>query len=147
MLEDALASVRHQPAFRGVDLAQEVQVGPVRVDRARMHQALVNLLRNAADAGATRIRVEVRAEGEVLVWTVSDDGRGIPASDLQRVFEPFYTTRPQGHGTGLGLTVVQRVAEDHGGRVEVTSVPRTPTATGTPGTTFRFLMPRSVAAA
>ncbi len=121
VVEDALASVRHQPALRGIALTTDVRVDTVRVDRARMHQALVNLFRNAADAGAATIRVEVLPLGDTVVWSVSDDGGGIPAGDLQRVFEPFYTTRPPGHGTGLGLTVVQRVAEDHGGRVEVTS--------------------------
>ncbi len=151
VVEDALASVRPQPALRGIVLTQDVQVGSVRVDRARMHQALVNLLRNAADAGATTIRVEVRAESGSVAWSVADDGRGIAAADLQRVFEPFYTTRPQGHGTGLGLTVVQRVAEDHGGRVEVTSrvagdrtdpggVP-VGASSADRGTTFRILVP------
>jgi signal transduction histidine kinase len=58
------------------------------------------------------------------VWLrVTDDGPGIPPEHLPHVFEPFYTTKPVGEGSGLGLAVVQAIVEEHGGRVEVASDP------------------------
>jgi CheY-like chemotaxis protein len=67
---------------------------------------------------------------------VSDTGTGIPADDLARIFEPFYTTKPPERGTGMGLAVVHGIVTQHGGRVEVTS------AVGR-GSSFRVLLPRA----
>ena len=51
----------------------------------------------------------------------SDSGAGIPKADLQKIFEPFYTTKPQGRGTGLGLSIVYTIVAEHRGRIEVDS--------------------------
>jgi signal transduction histidine kinase len=109
----------------GVTVAREVEPGlpPVLADRDQVLQVLLNLLRNAIDAlpggGAIRIRA-ARAEGGVA-FTVSDSGPGIPPEHLARVFEPYFTTKEG--GTGLGLAIAQRIAEEHGGRLEAASPP------------------------
>lgn len=93
----------------------EVSIGdstPMSVDAERLARAIHNLIDNAlkADDG----RVEVRVEDRTI--TVRDHGPGIPASDRARIFEPFVTTRTR--GTGLGLAVARRIAEQHGGSLE-----------------------------
>ena len=120
MLAEAARSV--SPAFtrRGA----EVQVGAadglfVRVEADKVHQVLVSLLFNALDAGAHTVRLFATHGADGVVIRCVDDGHGIEPVNVARVFEPFYTTRPPGHGTGLGLAVAQRVIEQHGGRISV----------------------------
>lgn len=96
-------------------------VGTIRADAKRLHQALLNLLLNAAEAAGEYGHVEVqtaRAGGGVEI-TVADDGPGIPPEDRDRVFEPFFSRRPG--GTGLGLAVVAAAVRAHGGTVEIRS--------------------------
>jgi two-component system nitrogen regulation sensor histidine kinase NtrY len=109
----------------GITVVREVEPGlpPVLADRDQVLQVLLNLVQNAFEAmpagGALRIRA-ARAAGGVAL-TVSDTGGGIAPADLARVFEPYFTTK-QG-GTGLGLAIAQRIAEEHGGRLDVSSAP------------------------
>lgn len=102
--------------------------------RDQFVQVLFNLVLNAIDAtdkGGT-IRVAATAEGGAVVLTVADDGSGIPPQVLARLFRPYFTTKK--HGTGLGLFVLRRIVEVHGGRVGVQS------ELGK-GTTFRVELP------
>jgi signal transduction histidine kinase len=109
----------------GVTVAREVDPGlpAVLADRDQVLQVLLNLVRNALDAmpggGALRIRAAPGDGG--VAFTVSDSGPGIPPEDLARVFEPYFTTKEG--GTGLGLAIAQRIAEEHGGRLEAASPP------------------------
>lgn len=83
-------------------------------------QVLSNLLRNAAQAPDVR-RIRVRAqqqEHELILW-VEDDGPGIPSAHHHKVFDPFFTTKPVGQGSGLGLSMVHRIINDHGGTIGV----------------------------
>jgi signal transduction histidine kinase len=93
----------------------------VRVDRAQIAQLLVNLVQNAIDAAraSAQPRVQVRVEPGAL--HVDDNGPGIPASERERVFEPYFTTKEQ--GTGLGLSIVKRIVSEHGGSIRVDSSP------------------------
>ena len=92
-------------------------------------QAVLNLLVNALDAledvpaGTGRIAVDLRRENGELVLTVRDNGPGVPADELPRIADAFYTTKEVGRGTGLGLAIVHNVAASHGGRVELFSTP------------------------
>jgi signal transduction histidine kinase/CheY-like chemotaxis protein len=109
-------------------------------DAGQLQQVLVNLIVNARDAMLGGGRLGVRAEretierpsgaavgetqvapGEYVRITVSDDGVGIEEGSLERVFEPFYTTKVRSEGTGLGLSVVYGIVEQHGGFLEVES--------------------------
>ncbi|WP_447043543.1 ATP-binding protein [Vreelandella sp. H-I2] len=83
-------------------------------------QVLSNLLRNAAQAPeVSRIRVRAQQqENELILW-VEDDGPGIPSVHHHKVFDPFFTTKPVGQGSGLGLSMVHRIINDHGGTIGV----------------------------
>jgi signal transduction histidine kinase len=112
----------------------------IRCDPRQIHQLLANLLSNAADAtdGRGAIEVEVREleESGLVELKVSDNGVGIPEELLDRVFEPFFSTKAPGRGTGLGLGIVQRIAAAHGGRLVVDSVSGR-------GSRFSVLFPRA----
>jgi signal transduction histidine kinase len=103
-------------------------------DAERIRQVLLNLLDNAAKASpeGASITLRTRADGERVAIEVSDHGRGIEADSLPRIFEPFYTTRPD--GTGLGLAIVQKLVTAHRGEIRVKSEPGT-------GSTFTVLLP------
>ena len=107
----------------GTDLSVLVDDDSLEIsaNRDALKGALLNLVSNACQACGDGARIELHAgyEDGVLQISVADDGPGIPAAVLPRIFEPFYTTRPQ--GTGLGLAVVQAVAAAHSGRVTADS--------------------------
>jgi signal transduction histidine kinase len=135
----ALASfVREDLAARQVALDLQLGDGdPVAMcDAAQLRQCLINLLRNATDAVAAKSRGTVtlrtaRIGARVLI-SVEDDGVGIPAEDLPRLFDPFFSTKEGGSGLGLALT--QQIVKDHGGELTVeSSVGR--------GTTFTVSVP------
>jgi Na+/proline symporter/nitrogen-specific signal transduction histidine kinase len=98
-------------------------------DRQQLSQVLVNLFTNACDASGPGDRVEVLAfaKPDWIQIEIQDQGEGIPEHIRERIFEPFVTTKKPGEGTGLGLSLVYRIVEDHGGQVEIDSVPGTGT--------------------
>jgi two-component system C4-dicarboxylate transport sensor histidine kinase DctB len=103
-----------------VDIVRQVPPDPVAVmvDRIRLEQVLINLLRNALDAtgGVERPRIEILlSAGDDVVITVRDNGAGI--ADLDSLFEPFYTTKAPGDGVGLGLAISSGIVNDLGGRL------------------------------
>ncbi len=114
------------PRARELDVQIDVKTGlgeaELFCDAGQVGQALLNLILNALDAAGGGGRVWVRTgdcadEEGLLPITVEDDGPGIAPQFLQRVFNPFFTTKDT--GTGLGLAIVHRIAESHGGRVTV----------------------------
>lgn len=105
-------------------------------DAGQLRQALVNLIRNGLEAvnGAGCVHVGAALDGDAVAITVADDGPGLGDEQRSRLFTPGFTTKSE--GSGLGLTVVQRIVLDHRGTVAVE------TARGT-GTTFRIRLPRT----
>jgi PAS domain S-box-containing protein len=89
------------------------------VDRGLMAHAVRNLIVNALEAVAPEglVRIELQREDPSVVLRVADDGPGVPEEQVERIFDPLFTTKPA--GTGLGLTIVERVAEAHGASLEV----------------------------
>ena len=104
------------------------------IDPGQIKQVLVNLCKNALQAmirgGVLTLQTEAAREGVCV--TVADTGSGIPQELLNRIFQPFYTTKKK--GSGLGLMIVQRIVRDHGGRIELESHVEK-------GTTFRIWLP------
>src|SRR5690606_34088360 len=117
------------PTRRSSDLRITKKLYPdlpvIRADAVQISQVLVNLLTNAIhampDGGDVMISTGCR-DGFVTL-TVKDNGVGMPPEIREKIFEPFYTTKPVGQGTGLGLSVVDGIVSAHGGRINVTSAP------------------------
>ena len=108
----------------------------VDADPDLLHQALLNLIRNAVEAGAQRVTMASRFDGPMVVLAISDDGPGIPDAAIDRIFNPFFTTRDT--GTGLGLAIVHRIIDAHGGAIRVHNAPA-PTG----GAVFEILLPQN----
>jgi len=107
---------------------------PVLVDRRLIRQAFLNVALNGVQAmprgGTLHMRAFLKGADDVII-EIKDEGPGIAEHDLPRIFEPFFTTKAT--GAGLGLAVVKRIVEDHGGQIWVNSLPT--------GTTFCFRLP------
>ncbi len=95
------------------------------------NQVILNLLDNSIRANPTNIWIELQQTDQTISVAVADDGPGIPADVVHRIFDPFFTTRVEGEGTGLGLHLSRRIAQDCGG--ELRYEPR-------PGGGARFVM-------
>jgi signal transduction histidine kinase len=94
---------------------------------SELNQVWTNLIDNAIDAVKDkpdgRIQLSTRCESDFVMVAVSDNGAGIPKNVLPRIFEPFYTTKGVGEGTGLGLDIVFRIVTQHEGTIEAESTP------------------------
>jgi signal transduction histidine kinase len=116
--------------------ACEPETSEVCVDASQLQQVLTNLVLNGIQAMPAGGKLEIATgrtpaaapgypgRGTESCWIrISDEGPGIPAEELAHLFEPFYTTKPAGEGTGLGLAVAQAIVEEHGGHIAVKSEP------------------------
>ena len=94
-------------------------------DRQRLIQVFVNLVSNACDAspGGTPVTVGAVTTTQGVKVFVQDRGTGMDASTCERMFEPFYTTKPPGQGTGLGLPLVAAIVREHRGTLRVETRP------------------------
>ena len=153
ILAEALALIRPAiPSDIRIDVDFDQDCGPVMADPGKLHQVLVNLVTNAYHAVAeTRGEVGVRLRettgeaarregvrleaGELVEIEVTDTGSGMDGAVLERIFEPYFTTKAQGKGTGLGLSVVYGIVKDHGGEIKVVSAPGK-------GSSFKIYLPR-----
>jgi CheY-like chemotaxis protein/two-component sensor histidine kinase len=114
----------------GVEIREDLShaLPPVWGSRSELEQVLLNLVVNAEHAlashpGERRLIVRTRPGSDGAGVHVVDSGPGIPAAEIERVFDPFWTTKPPGEGTGLGLSLVHAIVAEHGGRVSVESEP------------------------
>ncbi len=122
-LEELVALMREEASVKGIAIETKLAVDGVtaRLDCAQARQALLNLVVNALQAmspGAT-LRVSAAAHDGSLEVAIADTGRGIPPEQLDRIFEPYFTTKEG--GTGLGLPLARRIIEAHGGSIRVNS--------------------------
>lgn len=123
-LESTLNMARNQLKYHCTVIREYGDLPQVYCLGSQLNQVFMNLIVNAAQAieGKGEITIRTGRRGEDQVWvSVSDTGRGIAPDDLQRVFEPFYTTKPVGQGTGLGLSLSWGIVDRHHGRIEVSS--------------------------
>jgi Na+/proline symporter/nitrogen-specific signal transduction histidine kinase len=136
-VDEAIHLVQLGREGRGITCRNEVAPGLcVQGNAQRLLQVFVNLLSNAIHASETGSGVTIRAHshGHEIEIAVEDEGHGIPPALLERIFEPFFTTKPPGEGTGLGLSVVYSIIEDHGGSVTASN-------RATRGTRFELRLP------
>lgn len=117
----AVASLESQMKVAGarLELSGLERAARVTGDQSLLQEAVASLLQNAVEAGPARVSVALEERPRAWAVTVEDDGRGIAASDLERVFEPFFTTKAE--GSGLGLSAALRIAEKHSGTIEAES--------------------------
>lgn len=141
LIEETLFLLKHHQRFKRLTLVRDLSdaLPRVRANAEQLIQAFMAIMLNALDAmengGSLTIRTRTNpGRGDEVVVEIQDTGIGIPRSDLPKIFEPFYTTKPPGRGTGLGLSVVYGIVEGHHGRIEVDSIPGK-------GTTFVVYLP------
>jgi signal transduction histidine kinase len=136
VLDSVVALVAHSARQANVEIRRSFpeSLGPVECDAEQLKQVLLNLTINAIQAmpEGGRLDLALAATPGGIRITVSDQGGGIPAEDMDHIFDPFYTTKA--HGTGLGLSVAQQIANQHGG-----SLAAARNAEG--GMTFRVELP------
>ena len=133
LLEFVRSELEHADVKARLDADRAAR--PARVDPNQIRAALLNLVRNAREALEGRgghIVIRVRSLGDHATVAVSDDGPGMSAEARERLYEPFFSTKPQ--GTGLGLSLVKRIVEIQGGRIDVDTAPGK-------GTTVRLVLP------
>jgi signal transduction histidine kinase len=123
LVDETIRLTVYDPLFRNrVEVSRRLEADPpVRVNRNKIKQVLLNLLKNAAQAMSNRERphvilVRVSAKGPAVRIRVCDNGPGIPPAQLDRIWEPFFTTKGR-EGTGLGLDLCRQIVERHGGRI------------------------------
>ena len=138
---EVVALVHGDARVRNVRISVEFDedLPPVRADRVQLQQVMLNILLNAFDAmeacpaGERELRVRVRRQDDrANLVAVSDCGTGLSAADLDRIFQPFYTTKHE--GLGMGLSICRSIVEAHGGRLWAENNPDR-------GATFYFTLP------
>ncbi|PKL93182.1 MAG: hypothetical protein CVV20_04970, partial [Gemmatimonadetes bacterium HGW-Gemmatimonadetes-1] len=127
LLERTLYLLQHHQRFRRLQVIRDFQpdLPAVLGYEERLIQAVMAILLNAADAtgGRGTVTLTTRGDAAAVVIELMDDGPGIPADVLPKIFEPFYTTKGPSRGTGLGLAICYGIVADHQGRLDVESVP------------------------
>jgi signal transduction histidine kinase len=127
-LQNTIALVRSQvePTVRlATDLAPRLPL--IEASREHIEDVWINLLLNARDAvrdvegGIIKVSSALNAKGQSIIVTIRDNGAGIPAEQLDRVFDPFFTIKAERQGTGLGLSVCHDIVARHGGSIQVES--------------------------
>ncbi len=142
LLDEIISLVQGQFDAKNVALLTDFDqhMAPVPVDPDGIHQAVLNLMNNALDAvepgvGVVSMRCEYDPKAQCAKIIVSDNGSGIAPESSQHLFQPFYSTKGL-RGTGLGLVVSKKVAEEHGGKITIDSAPQH-------GTSFILSLPGS----
>jgi signal transduction histidine kinase len=143
VVQDAIALADRKLTRRATALSLDLpaDLPPIQGDHQQLCQVMTNLLINACEAqafgGAVHLNAEARdevpgREPAAVVVRVSDDGPGIPPEIRDRIFDPFFSTKPQ--GSGLGLAIVRKIIDAHEGRIDLVSDPGR-------GTTFTITLP------
>jgi signal transduction histidine kinase len=139
LVEEAVQLVQREAANKVIEIIYEMDssLGAIWCDPYRIRQVLMNLLTNAIHATGPegKITVGTMAVDNEIALTVKDTGTGIPKENLEKIFDPFFSTKSPGQGTGLGLFVTRGLVEKLGGSIQVES------RLGQ-GSTFRVILPK-----
>jgi signal transduction histidine kinase len=140
---EVLSLLEHQLEKNRIRVVRELgeSLAPVRGNENRLQQVFFNLILNARDAMPRGgwLTVKTHADGDAIVAEVSDTGHGISREDVKRIYDPFFTTKGGGRGTGLGLSVSYGIVQEHGGAIFVDSAPGK-------GTSFQVALPAAALA-
>ena len=140
VVENSLKLIRDQKKFRNIEIQRHLspEMMLINADTAKLNQVVINMVINAADAmegnGAISLYTYREKVRKRVFLEIKDTGPGIPRSDLPRIFDPFFTTKAPGRSTGLGLSIVYGIIEEHDGEIAVKT-------TGKKGTTFVIELP------
>ena len=138
VLQETLALLKNEFENRRITVSVDITeaIPAVQLDRSQIKQVFFNLIKNALEAmpDGGALRIEMGAGDVYVDIAFIDTGKGIAPEELQRVFEPYHTTKQT--GSGLGLMIVQRIIDEHGGEIELSSKPGA-------GTCFKVRLPRS----
>jgi signal transduction histidine kinase len=138
ILGDVLSLLEHQLRMSRVQVRRELVDGPVMVRGVeyKLQQVFLNLFLNARDAMPSGgwLAVSTRVEKDDAIVEVSDTGHGIPPEHIARIYDPFFTTKGEGRGTGLGLSVTYGIVQEHAGTLTCES-------SQGEGTRFRLVLP------
>jgi signal transduction histidine kinase len=141
---ETLSLLEHQMQKAGVQVKTELETAlpPVHGNTGKLQQVFLNLFLNARDAMAGGGTLDVRTwvEGVGVKAEVADSGPGIAPENLNRIYDPFFTTKAARKGTGLGLSVTYGIMQEHGGSIEVSNRP-------SGGARFRLELPMARVAA
>lgn len=136
VIKDTLTLLKQEIENRGahVELECSADLPALRLDKDQIKQAFFNIIKNALQAmpDGGLLRITAAASDRFLAVAFRDNGSGISPEDIGQIFEPYYTTKSE--GSGIGLMIVQRIIQDHGGRIDVHSEPGV-------GTTFTLFLP------
>ncbi|MBI5810767.1 MAG: PAS domain S-box protein [Deltaproteobacteria bacterium] len=124
VMENSIKMARHSASFTSIELVTDLEGGcRCTANQGEIQQVFINLIINAVhaieDGGTMTLRCV--KQGGVVVASVADNGCGIPQEHLSKIYDPFFTTKPVGKGTGLGLYVVYRIVTKHRGSIDVES--------------------------
>jgi PAS domain S-box-containing protein len=127
VVRDTLTLLRHELRKRKIEVVEELapELPPIWAHEAAMREMCMNLAINAvqASSGGGRVTATTQSAADHVTIVIADTGAGISPEHLARIWDPFFTTKPVGQGTGLGLTITNRIVTQHGGRIEVESAP------------------------
>jgi two-component system NtrC family sensor kinase len=126
VVQEVLGFLGKEADYRSIDVSIDAadNMPPVESDRGRLQEIFLNIVNNAFAAveEGGRIRIKIRPrDSETATVSIEDNGQGIPAKDLDRVFEPFFSTKTRTGGTGLGLSITYGLVREIGGKIEVQS--------------------------
>jgi len=138
LLNDVLRLISADLDRQGIVLVRDLRdPGPQLVDGNQLRQALLNVIRNAAEAGAQDLTLRLSVEDDQVLILLHDNGGGMSEEQIDRALDPFFSTKAS--GTGLGLAITRQILEDHGGSIRVTS--------DQSGTAITLVLPRRPAPA
>ena len=129
IIRKTLGVLRNQPFFHNIEVQLQLEdsLMPIYGNSIRLNQVVMNIVVNAAQAmagnGILRIISRTRAGRDIVEVIISDTGPGIESDQLEKIFDPFYTTKVPGEGTGLGLSVSYAIVKEHKGSIRVASTP------------------------
>jgi signal transduction histidine kinase len=127
LVEETVGSLMPQKLFKDLDLRTDYSAEKLYVtgDADQLRQVLINVLLNAAQAlqGGGQLQVSLARQSDHALIHVDDSGPGIPEADRERIFQPFYSTKAHGEGTGLGLPLCRKLVEAQGGEIYAHQAP------------------------